>query len=159
MSESRGKLFEREFRKGLLLLDGICIRLHDGCAGPKTMKQPADFVYADKAGIVTFLIECKSTSQNSFPFANLKKHQLESLLSWQQDSWGTRVGLVALEYWKHRRTFLLRASDVQAEINSGERKSLPLCKAEEVGIEIFRKNGDGGFAYDLSCLERWWEID
>ena len=155
MASNRGKLFEREFRKGLLLLPGMGIRLFDGTNMAK-VRMPGDFIYAAMSG-KTFLIECKSTSQNSFPFANFKEHQLPDLLRWQEGGFGNRVGMVAVEFWKHGRTFLLSPSDVQYEKNFGGRKSLTLDKAEELGFELSRCKDASGFYYTLGVLETGWK--
>lgn len=62
MADNRGKIFEREFRQGLLLLGGMAIRLFDGMSYAK-QRQPADFIYAAQ-NRKNYLIECKSTKQN-----------------------------------------------------------------------------------------------
>lgn len=149
MTSNRGKLFEREFRKGLLLLPGMGIRLYDG-TNVARVQMPGDFIYASTKG-ATFLIECKSTQENSLPYANFSEHQLVDLHEWRHPY--TRSSIVAIEYWKHRRAFLLKAEDVIYEKSMGTRKSLPIDRAAELGIEIERVRGRSGFYYLLDALE------
>ena len=155
MASNRGKLFEREFRKGLLLLPGMGIRLYDG-TNVARIQMPGDFIYAACSG-KTFLIECKSTQENSFPYANFQPHQLPDLMRWQIAGNGNRYGLVAIEFWKHKRTFLISPYDIAYEKNFGERKSLTLDKAEQLGFEVKRFKDESGFAYTLGVLETGWK--
>lgn len=155
MPSNRGKLFEREFRKGLSLLPGMEIRLFDG-TNIARMQMPGDFIYAACSG-KTFLIECKSTQENSFPYANFASHQLPDLMLWEMAGHGNRFGVVAIEFWKHKRTFLLSPYDVAYEKNFGGRKSLTLDKAEELGVEIERIKDESGFYYTLGVMEKGWK--
>lgn len=137
MSAGRGKAFEAAFSKALKAEFGDnCFRIPDGDARAK-VQMPGDFI---AYGRLTWLIECKSTVDNSFPFRNVQEHQLVTLTRWE-DSDAKRMSLIAIHYARHGRMFLLRPSDFIAEMLSCGRKSLTVEKAAELGIECKRKGG------------------
>lgn len=151
MASSRGKLFEREFRKGLNKLPGMAIRLYDG-TNVARIQMPGDFIYAATSG-KTVLIECKSTQERSLPFANFQAHQLPDLMRWAGTGNGNRASAVAVEYWRHGVAFLIDPLDVEYERKFSGRKSLPVSRAAEIGRQIPRIKGEDGFYYTLGVLE------
>lgn len=156
MAEARGKGFEAEFSRSLKALPGFGFRLLDG--GPNVrIKQPGDFIYC---GAITWLIECKTTKQRSFPFRNIQPHQIESLMCWEQadtfsdalakrndrymeyllenDERG-RLSLVAIRYETYGRMFLCPIRDIVNEMETA--KSMSVERASQVGIECKKQNG------------------
>ncbi len=139
---ANGKAFEYEMARSLRHLVSLnpgsemWFRLYDG-GGNIVERQPGDFIYA---GALTWLIECKNTKRKSFPFEQIKPHQVESLLLWERED-AKRVALVAIRYETEKRMFLVPIHEIAAEINGSGRKSLHVDRAAELGIECRKSQG------------------
>lgn len=140
MTKGRGKAFEAAFSKSLKAEFGeSCFRIPDGDSRSK-IQMPGDFI---AYGALTWLIECKSTEEASFPFRNVQPHQVATLLRWQ-DSEAKRMSLIAIHYAKFGRMFLFPIESYVEEgvrLTEAGRKSMPIDSAEKVGIECRKEGG------------------
>lgn len=95
MTENPGKRFERKFRESLAMLPGWHARFRDNSAGfgskygngAMSATNPGDFIYLDSRdgmGRNRYLIECKATSQPSFPFGKISDEQLAELARFER---------------------------------------------------------------------------
>lgn len=132
-----GKRFEGRFSKSLHALPGASMRIEDG-GGVSKNQQWGDFLFWADDGM-DWLIECKATSEASFPMRNIRKEQLAKLKTYE--SLNNRHGsVIAINFYtEHLATnecILIRYQafeDCMKRCLQAGRKSIPRLMLVECG--------------------------
>jgi recombination protein U len=154
MGKNPGKKFEEDFIKSVPDRCDIT-RLKDagGWSDATNMRftsnNPCDFIIYSNRERAMYKFELKSTALKSFPFSNIKDHQLVGMLDAQNK--GVRAYFV-LNFRATNQTFRVLATDIQHCINTLGRKSLPLSwlltHARSINQSLIRVR----YRYDLEWL-------
>lgn len=132
MSVNRGKQFEAKFREDFTALpNSFLLRLPDQSNGWKGSSNICDFIGYIKPHM--FLLEVKTISGNTFPFANFT--QLEKLKQFKNIP-GLRKGVV-LWFTERDSVLYVPVSTIEKMISDGK-KSVNIKTIESDGYEFVR---------------------
>jgi len=148
---NRGKDFEEAIRNALKSSEDCAhLRLTDSTMGFAGVANPCDFIAYSYPHI--YFLECKSCYGNTLPFANITKHQRESLSAYTKIR-GVVSGYI-IWFINHDRTVFINADDLDAHELQGY-KSInikDILNNTIPFIEIIGKKKRILFEYDLSTF-------
>ena len=157
MAKNLGKKFEEQIKKSVPQ-DVFYYRFRDGTAsfyggqaqdGIRFQQRNMCDIMLYKLPIL-FLLELKTTKQNSLPFSNLKEKQIDDLVSAHIHK-GICSGFI-VDFSEKNRCFFCYANDLKYFIATTERKSIPISWFEENGIEINNIKKRVNKIYDLQSV-------
>lgn len=131
-NKQKGYAFEHEVIRGLEMAEGcIVYKIPDAktMAMLTTHKSPADIIFSNRGEM--FTIECKHTTQNRFPWANISQHQIEWIMSCK-NAW------LLIHMSAHKKVFLVTKSNLR-QLLSEFPSSVPLPAFESICVELERK--------------------
>jgi len=149
-----GKMFEQDFAKSAPEWLEV-IRLVDSGGWGKadelrfTPSNICDFIAFSEKTHRLYKLELKSVAGKSLPFGNINKKKLDKLC--EKVTFLIQPSIV-INYRKVNQTYLIPAREVQAFMNLGERKSVPLDWADEYGTIIIQTLKRVRYKYDLEWL-------
>lgn len=146
MSSNRGKQFEDVIKKAFEKVPNTTvIRLHDQMNGYLGSANICDFVIYHYPH--QFLIECKTIHGNTFPLANISKHQWEGLLEVESIK-GVVAGV--LVWWVDKdATMFLPIKELQ-KLKQQDKKSVRYDLKNSKFIQIYGKKKRVFFDYDIA---------
>ena len=154
MAKNPGKKFEEDFVKSIPERCDVT-RLKDagGWSNATNMRftssNPCDFIVWSGENRQVYKFELKSIKGKSLPFANIKENQLDGLC---KSSNKDVMAWFIVNFRAVNETYWIPALAMACEIDIGERKSLSLAKAKEIGILIPQTLIRVRYKYDLDWL-------
>lgn len=156
--KNEGKKFEEDFQRSFD--DNVYIHRVRDVQGYRGSMSLCDFILFDKPNL--FLLELKSTAQNSMPFANINWKQVEELNKLNVD--GLFSGYV-FNMRKHEKTYFIPTNIVhdfistnnkQYESSKGSigRKSFPIEYIEDNGLLIEQSLIRTRYRYDIDKFRK-----
>jgi penicillin-binding protein-related factor A (putative recombinase) len=152
-----GKQFEADFRAAIEKVDMFQFRPKDCPAGWHQNKDDRpdniQFTSSNEYDLILYIwgnlftLEMKSYGTTAFPFKGLRKNQEKGLLKSARHT-GVTSGVI-LNFRKYSRTFFIPIDLMLHERDTGNRKSINLAKAEELGVEIKQTKLRVHYTYDI----------
>ena len=141
MALNSGKRFEQNF-KNSIPKDVFLYRLKDSSnnwsENIKTRFTPSNMCdYIMFNGYYLFLLELKTTKATSFPFNNIKDHQINDLFI--NSKYNNVISGIIILFDKYNECYFIEISDFKRYLDASQRKSLPIDFCRKKGIKIENK--------------------